>query len=255
MPATAAEQQDLGQAQQHLAELEKSLAQVDAGLNSNQQTEGDAVVAADLAGAQAGPIDTARKACDAAVAKRVTSLATVKRNLDAGPAVAGPNRAALDSHIDAAVTGLTALKATIDADTDLAKLRTDCRKVVSDYQVYSLLVPRVELVRAAGRVQAAAGTLKHLAGLLQARVDAAKARSRDVASAQGYVTDLGLKADAGTKAAAGVPAAVLPLDAAGFPGNRPVLAAARASVETARGALKGALAAADSAIGALKALG
>ena len=40
-PGTAAEQQDLGQTQQDIADLEKSLAQVDAGLNSNQQTEGD----------------------------------------------------------------------------------------------------------------------------------------------------------------------------------------------------------------------
>jgi hypothetical protein len=179
----------------------------------------------------------------------------VKKNLDATPAVASPNRAALDSQIDAALTGLTTLKTTIDADTALAKLRTDCRKVVSDHYVYALLVPRVELARAAGRVQAAAVTLKHLVGLLQARVDAAKAANLDVASAQGYVTDLGLKADAAAKAVAGVPAAVLPLDAAGFPGNRPVLAGARASLESARGALKGALAAAGSAIGAINALG
>jgi hypothetical protein len=255
-PGTAAEQQDLTQAQQNIADLEKSLAQVDAGLNANQQTEGDAVVVpADLTAAQSGPIDTARKACGAAVAKRLTSLGTLKKNLDAAPAVASPNRAALDSQIDAAVTGLTALKATIDADTALPKLRTDCRKVVSDYYVSALLVPKVELVRAAGRVQAAAGTLKHLAGLLQARVDGAKVRNKDVASAQGYVTDLGLKVDAATKAAAGVPPAVLPLDAAGFPGNRPVLAAARASVEEARGALKGALAAARTAVPAINALG
>lgn len=216
---------------------------------------GAVFVPADLAGAQSGGIDAARKTCDAAVAKRLTSLGTVKKNLDAAPAVASPNRAALDSQIDAAVTGLTALKATIDADGSLAKVRADCRKVVSDYYVYALLVPRVELVRAAGRVQAAAVTLKHLAGLLQARVDAAKAADKDIASAQGYVTDLGLKADAATKAVAGVPAAVLALDAAGFPGNRQTLAGTRASVDTARGALKGAVAAAGSAIGAIKALG
>jgi hypothetical protein len=216
---------------------------------------GAVLVLPGLAGAQSGAIDTAKKTCDAAVAKRLTSLGTVKKDLDAAPAVASPNRATLDSQIDTAVTGLTALKATIDADGTLAKVRTDCKRVVSDYYVYALLVPRVELVRAAGRVQAAAGTLKHLAGLLQASVDAARARGKDTASAQGYVTDLGLKADAATKAVAGIAAAVLPLDAAGFPGNRPTLAGARASVESARGALKGALAAAGSAIDALKALG
>ena len=216
---------------------------------------GAVLVLPGTAGAQTGTIDAAKKTCDVAVAKRLTSLGTVKKNLDAAPAVASPNRATLDSQIDTAVTGLTALKATIDADGTLAKVRNDCRKVVTDYYVDALLIPRVELVRAAGRVQAAAGTLKHLAGLLQASVDAAKSRGKDIASAQGYVTDLGLKADAATKAVEGVPAALLPLNAAGFPGNRPTLAAARASVETARGALQGAVAAAGSAIGAIKALG
>jgi hypothetical protein len=216
---------------------------------------GAVLVLPGLAGAQGGPIDAARKTCDAAVAKRLTSLGTVRQALDGTPAVSAPDRAMLDSQIDAAATGMTALKATIDADATLAKLRADCRMLVSGYYVYALLVPRVELVRAAGRVQAAAGTLKHLAGLLQARVDGAKARNRDIASAQGYVTDLALKADAATKAVVGVPAAVLPLDAAGFPASRPTLAAARTSVDSARGALKGAVAAAGSAIGALKALG
>jgi hypothetical protein len=41
IPATAAEQQDLDQAQRDIADLEKALSQVDAGLNSDQQTEGD----------------------------------------------------------------------------------------------------------------------------------------------------------------------------------------------------------------------
>jgi hypothetical protein len=39
--SSIAEQQDLSQAQQDIADLEQSLAQVDAGLNANQQTEGD----------------------------------------------------------------------------------------------------------------------------------------------------------------------------------------------------------------------
>ena len=208
-----------------------------------------------LAGAQAGGVDAAKKTCDTAVARRLTSLGSAKADLDATPSVAGADRVTLDAQIEATRTGLTALKATFDADTTLEKVRTDCRRVVSDYRVYALLIPRVELVRAAGRVQAAAGTLKHLAGLLQAGVNAARGQTKDTTSAQGYVTDLGLKADTAAKTVAGVPAAVLPLDAAGYPGNRPVVVGARASLDSARGALTGAVAAAGSAIAALKALG
>ena len=216
---------------------------------------GSVLVLPGLAGAQTGAIDAAKKICDAAVARRLTSLGSLKADLDATPSVASADRATLDSQIDATGTGLTTLKATFDADATLAKVRIDCRRVVTDERVYALLIPRIELVRAAGRVQAAAGTLKHLAGLLQAGVNAARGQSKDTTSAQGYVTDLGLKADVAAKAVAGVPAAVLPLDAAGYPGNRPVLVGARASLDSARGALTGAIAAASSAIAALKALG
>jgi hypothetical protein len=210
-----------------------------------------------LAGAQTGAVDAARKLCDTAVARRLTSLASVKKDLDATPTplVSSADRSTLDAQIDVTVKGLNDLKATVDADATLAKVRADCRRIVSDYRVYALLIPRVELVRAAARVQAAAGTLKHLAGLLQARVDAAKGRNRDTTSAQGYVTDLGLKADVAARAVAGIPTAVLPLGTPGYPANRPVLVGARASVDSARGALQGAVAAAGSAITAFQTLG
>jgi len=38
---STAEQQDLAQAQKDIADLERALSQVDSGLNTNQQTEGD----------------------------------------------------------------------------------------------------------------------------------------------------------------------------------------------------------------------
>jgi len=133
-------------------------------------------------------------------------------------------------------------------------VRKDCRRIVTDYYTFGFLVPQVRLVIASDRVTATAATLKHLQALLQSRVDAARARNLDITSAQGFVTDLGVKVDAATKASSGVPPAVLPLKATGFPGNRPTIVTARASLDTARGALQGAVAAATSAMTAIKAL-
>jgi hypothetical protein len=208
-----------------------------------------------LAGAQGVTIQAAKTACDGSISVRVTNLGTAQKDLDAGPGVDAATKATLDQQISAAISGLGTLKTIIDADATLVRVRADCRRIVTDYYVDALLLPKIQLVRASGKVGAAATTLKHLAGLLQARLDAARARNKDTTSAQGFVTDLGLKADAATKAVAGVPAAVLPLAPAGFPGNRATLVTARASVDTARGALKGAVAAAQNAINALKALG
>jgi hypothetical protein len=213
------------------------------------------IVAPDLAGAQGVGVQAAKNACDNAIAARVANLVTAQKDLDATPSVDAAIKTSLDGQIGSAISGLQSLKPIIDGDTTLIRVRADCRRIVTGYYVYVLLIPKIQLVRATGRVQAAAATLKHLAGVLQATLDAARARTRDTTSAQGFVTDLGLKADAATKAVAGTPAAVVPLDAAGFPGNRPTLVSARASLDTARGALKGAVAATTSALNAIKALG
>jgi hypothetical protein len=204
------------------------------------------------AGAQGGGLAAARAACDAAVAKRVASLGEVKGKVDAAAHLTAPDKSTLDSQIDAASTGLTQLRATIDADTTLAKLRTDCRVVVTGFRVYLVLIPKAYLVVAADRAEAAGDALNRLAGLLQARVAAAQARGRNVTSAGGYVSDIGIKVQAAQSAAAAVPASVLALQATGYPANRQTLVTARTSLATARGALRGALDAAQLAINALK---
>lgn len=211
-------------------------------------------VAPGLAGAQGAGVQAAKTACDNASAVRVTSLGSAQKDLDSDANVGAVTRTALDGQVMAATTGLQALKTVIDADTTLARVRADCRRIVTGFFVDALLLPKIHLVRASARVQAAATALKHLRALLQARLDAARAKGKDTTSAQGFATDLGLKVDAAAKGVSGIPAAVVPLDAAGFPGNRPTLVNARASLESARGALQGAVAAATNAINALKAL-
>ena len=204
------------------------------------------------AGAQGGNLAAARSACDAAVARRLASLGEVKAKVDAAAHLTASDRSALDSQIDAATTGLTQLRATIDAETILAKLRTDCRMVVTSFRVYLVLIPKSYLVAGADRARAAGEALTRLAGLLQARITAAHARGRDITSAGGYVSDIGIKVQAAQAAAAAVPPSVLPLEASGYPANKQTLVTARASLATARGALQGALNAAQLAISALK---
>src|SRR5438874_1065316 len=66
------------------------------------------------------------------------------------------DRDALTTQLAAETSGLTALKAKIDADTDLATLRADLRDIVTQYRVYLLMDPKVHLVIGADRVLAAA---------------------------------------------------------------------------------------------------
>jgi len=199
-------------------------------------------------------VPAAKALCDQAITKRLTSLSTVRSSLDTATNVAGSDRTALDAEIDAAVAGLTTLKGTIDGDSTLVKVRSDCRLIVTSYRVYLFLIPKVELVRATDRVDAAADVLKSLQGLLQGLVNADLAKGKNVTSAQGYVTDLGVKVSAATTSATSAASAVLPLDVSGFPGNRPTIVSSRAALNSAAGALQGAEAAGSAAVRELKAL-
>ena len=200
-------------------------------------------------------VPAAKTLCDAAVTRRLTSLSTVRTNLDTATNVAGSDRTNLDAELDAAVSGLTNLKGTIDADTTLAKVRSDCKQIVTGFYVYVFLIPKVELVRATDRVDAAAAVLKSLQGLLQGLVNADLAKGKNVTAAQGFVTDLGVKVSAATTSATSAASAVLPLTAAGFPGNRPTIVSALAALKSAAGTLQGAEAAGSNAVRELKALG
>jgi hypothetical protein len=61
--------------------------------------------------------------------------------------------------------------------------------------VIGLLVPKVQLAAAADRALGNGDTLTGLAALLQQRVDAARGRDKNVAAAQGDVTDINRRHD------------------------------------------------------------
>jgi hypothetical protein len=234
--AVAASNERLTEAQHTVDSLETLLSSVDAGLAAYQATEGDVT-----------------GACDAAVDRRVGALGSARQALESSAHLSSTDRNALEGQIDAAVSGLRALRSTIDADPP-ARLATDCRSIVTGYRVIGLLVPKVQLAAAADRALGNGDTLTGLAALLQQRVDAAKGRGRNVAAAQGDVTAIGGKVTEAASAVGGVPAMVLPLDAPGYPANRRTLVAARGSLSTARGALLDALISAGNASDRLRLL-
>ena len=208
------------------------------------------VAAPGLAGAQVATLAEGKTLCDSAITKRLTDLAAARRLLDAATHVAASDRTALDGQIDSASGGLTTLKRTVDADTTLRQLRIDCRMIVTTYRVYLVLIPKVHMVVAADRVLAASAALNNVATLVQGKIAAGGGATPG--GAQAALTDLIAKAAAAQATAGGIPGELLPLTASGYPGNRPTLLAARASLATAQTDLAAALADAKTIQAALR---
>jgi len=193
-----------------------------------------------VASADTAAMGLLKQAGAAAVQHRLTWLASLQNRVASATHLTSGDRASLDSLLSQDVTGLTALGAKIQADTDMTTLRNDVRTIADGYRVYVLVTPQVHLTIAADRVDAIATLFTPIEHKLQAAIDAAKAKGKDVAAAQAALDDLKAKVSAAHGAVTHVPSEVMALTPQGYPGNRSTLLAARASLQDARGDLRAA---------------
>lgn len=98
--------------------------------------------------------------------------------------------AAIQTTLQNNLTALSALKAKIDSDVDLATLRSDVQQITGSYHIYALVVPQLRIIVAADHVVTVAGKLHALSLLLAERVSAAEAAGADMTAAKTSLTDL-----------------------------------------------------------------
>ena len=171
---------------------------------------------------------------DAAIQARLTALGNDLTAVNSAAHLAPADKQTLLGLISSDQSGLTQLKATIDATTDPTTCHTDGLTIVTGYRVYVLVGPKVRLTIAADQIQAAGATLQSVATTLQNDINRAKGNGKDVAKAQEALNDLNTKTTAALSAAAPVPGQVLPLDPSGYPADATTLQSARQSLESAR---------------------
>lgn len=188
------------------------------------------------------------------VDRRLDTLDRLGSLVDQAGALTEAHKTALTGILDASTGGLTTLRTRIAADATVAALRTDIRKVITDYRVYVLVARQVNLVRGNDRVGAAADRLTDATGNLADAIAQAAANGKDVTAAQGHLD--AMKADI-TKArdeVAGDADSVLAQTPAAWNAgtSKPILDAARGSIVAARGDLKAALTEARATLAALR---
>jgi hypothetical protein len=215
---------------------------------------GKGVCATEAAALKTPSVDTLRAFGDCEINRRFTTLTDLSAKITGSKVMTSSDAAALQGEITSTRSGLTSLKATIDAETNIAALKADIVKIATDYRVYLLVVPQVNLVGASDGVLAAQTRFATVNTNLTARIAAAKAAGKDTTAAQ---TDLDAMNAAVTQAvglASPLPAALLPLTPAEYDGGTasPVLNNARTALGQARDLLKSAVADATACRDALK---
>ena len=204
---------------------------------------GKGVCATQAGAARAGvSIATLRAFGDCEIARRFATLDKLSGRISSSKVLTGPDAAALSSEVSSTRTGLTSLKAQIDAETSPAALKAEVRKVATDYRVYVLVVPQVNLVSAADGVKAAKAVFDNVSTNLTARIAAAKAAGKDTTAAQAALDAMNAAVAQAVGLAQPLPGALLPLTPAQYNGGTagPVIKSSRTALINARGLLKAA---------------
>ena len=218
---------------------------------------GKGVCATAAAAVKAGAtVDKLHAFGDCEINRRFTTLDSLTAKITSSKVMTSADKTALQGEIGSTRSGLTSLKATIDAETAIPALRVDITKIATDYRVYLLVAPQVHLVNAADGVLAAQTKFADVGTKLAARIATAKAAGKDTTAAQADLDAMNAAVAAAGNLAGPVPAKLLPLTPAQYNGGTagPVLTSARAALTQARNDLKSAVADAKACRAALKAL-
>jgi len=211
--------------------------------------------AAELTAARDNGIGNLRKLGDCEIDRRLVTITTLQGRVAAAGGLTDADRTTLQSQLAAGASGLTALRATIDGETDATALRADLKQIATNFRIYVLVVPKTAEVIAADAELAAVSRLTTVESRLQARIDVDAAAGKDVTQAQSDLAAMQAKVIQVSPLVQGIPAAVLPLTPAQYNAGtaRPILMSSRTSLKTGRGLLVGARADAVACRAALKA--
>ena len=186
-----------------------------------------------------------------AIQRRLNEIYRLTALVNGAKHLTSADRSALLSKLSSDRSGLQSLDTKIQGDTDGTTLKADLTSIVTAYRIYVLVAPQVHLVVASDRVAAFVTLGDTIAGKIQAAIDAAKGKGKDVKAAQAALNDMKKQLADASSAIAGVASNVIALTPSGYPGNRSVLISARSSILTARAHLLKARADAHEAMSAL----
>lgn len=188
-------------------------------------------------------VDALRAFGDCEIQRRFTTLTTLATRVSGSKALTSSDAAALAAEITATRTGLTSLKATIDAETSIPALKADIARIATGFRVYLLVGPQVNLVSGADGVVASQSTFTKVDTNLTARIAAAKAAGKDTTTAQSDLDAMNTAAAKAVGLATPLPATLLPLTPAEYNAGTagPVLTSARTALVQARDLLKSAV--------------
>lgn len=188
------------------------------------------------------------------IARRLASLNTLSGKINGAAKLSADDKASLSGEVSGEISNLTNLKTKLDADTTLSDAKTDAQSIISDYRVYALVVPKVNLVKTADDQQVAEARLTALAAKLQTRITAAKSAGKNVTALQNGLTTMNGQISAAQAISSKIQSDVIGLQPSDYNSNHSVLSGDRNQLKTAQSDIQNAVGSASTIISSLKTL-
>lgn len=204
--------------------------QTPAGNTGNQQPNRDANKQA----SEAQLLQKLKERGDKEIARRIAGLNHLMDKINGMSKLTADQKAAFASEVNQNISDLNALKAKIDADTDLQTLKTDIKSIVDSYRIFALVMPQINILGTAERTIEVANKMSTFAGKLQVRITEAEQNGKDVAVLKLALADMQAKITDAQTQATNAEDAVMNLDPSGYPGNRTSLEQGWKDLKTAR---------------------
>jgi hypothetical protein len=170
------------------------------------------------------------------ISARITALNALNTRVAAFKNVPASEKTNISTEVQTNISGLTALQAKLDADTDVTTAGTDAKSIFGSFRIYALVIPQGYITAASDRVETITGMLTTIGTKLQTRITADQSAGKDVTAMQASLADLNAKiADANTNAqsAQSSIAGLVPDQ-----GNTTIFASNSASLKAARAQIK-----------------
>lgn len=130
------------------------------------------------------------KKADTMITERVNSLSNLSTRVQNDKKLTPDVKAALNEDIQTNINDLNKLKAKIDADTDVQTALTDAKQIVTNFKVYMVLEPKLQLLITLNNLQTMVTNLQTVTPKLQTLINSLKSQGRDVSKLTPLIADI-----------------------------------------------------------------
>lgn len=170
---------------------------------------------------------------DQEITRRLSSLTTLSAKINAATRLTASDKTTLTNEVNDTITGLTALKTKLDSETTITAARADAQDIYTEYRVYALVAPKINLIKVADDQQVVEQKLQTLIQKFQTRINAAKAKGKEVSAIQDTLSDMNANATASASVSSSIEAKVIGLQPTDWNSDHQILSGDSAQLKTA----------------------